>query len=40
VVVFDDIIGKCRDGRVHWSRKWISARRRASSYLAWVELCW
>ena len=36
VVVFDDIIGKYGDGRVHWSKRWVSARRRASSCLACV----
>ena len=38
VVVFDDIIGKYGDGRVHWSKGWVSARRRASSCLACVGL--
>lgn len=45
VTVFDDIIGKCREGWVHWSRGLVSARRRASKCLVCVEpsrasCCW
>lgn len=45
VTVFDDMIGQCREGWVHWSRGWVSARPRASKCLVCVELvkasrCW
>jgi hypothetical protein len=36
-MVFDGILGDSRDGRVHWSRRRVSARPRASSYLACGE---